>query len=89
MGLKRTHLFEFHRTHGKLVEFAGFQMPIWYEGIIPEHMAVRNSVGIFDVTHMGRAYITGGRAEEFLNYVITNNVAAFDAAGLRFQVIRF
>ncbi|MFB0523740.1 MAG: glycine cleavage system protein T, partial [Candidatus Bathyarchaeia archaeon] len=35
--------------------FAGFEMPIWYKGIIPEHMAVRNTVGIFDITHMGRA----------------------------------
>ena len=55
--------------------FAEFEMPLWYKGIIPEHLAVRNNVGIFDVTHMGRCLITGPDAEKFLNYVTTNNVA--------------
>lgn len=54
--------------------FAGFEMPMWYKGIIPEHMAVRNTVGIFDITHMGRAVITGPEADAFLNYVTTNDV---------------
>jgi len=74
--LKRTHLYEFHRQTAKMTEFAGFEMPIWYKGIIPEHMAVRNSVGIFDITHMGRTLITGAESEAFLNYVTTNDVAA-------------
>jgi len=51
-------------------------MPLWFKGIIPEHLAVRNGVGIFDITHMGRAIITGPDAEQFLNYVTTNNVQA-------------
>jgi len=59
-----------------MVSFAGFEMPMWYKGIIPEHMAVRNAVGIFDVTHMGRVLINGPEAEAFLDYVTTNNVAA-------------
>jgi aminomethyltransferase len=50
-------------------------MPESYEGIMSEHMAVRNSVGLFDITHMGRVLISGGEAESFLNYVTTNNVA--------------
>jgi aminomethyltransferase len=55
--------------------FAGFEMPLWYKDIIPEHLAVRNNVGIFDVTHMGRSLIAGADAERFLNYVTTNNAA--------------
>ena len=61
-----------------MIPFAGFEMPLWYKGIIEEHMTVRNAVGIFDVTHMGRALITGPEAEAFLNYVTTNNVASLE-----------
>ncbi len=66
-------LREFHKAHGSLTEFAGFEMPLWYEGVIPEHMAVRESVGLFDVSHMGRATITGERAAEFLDYVTSRD----------------
>jgi len=74
--LRKTHLHEFHKKTARMTEFASFEMPLWYKGIIPEHMAVRNSVGIFDITHMGRALITGAKSEAFLNYVTTNDVAA-------------
>ncbi|MDI6805451.1 MAG: glycine cleavage system aminomethyltransferase GcvT, partial [Candidatus Bathyarchaeia archaeon] len=50
-------------------------MPIWYKGIIQEHLAVRNSVGVFDISHMGRIIIAGDDSERFLNYVITNDVS--------------
>lgn len=73
--LKRTHLYEFHCQNAKMEPFAGFEMPLWYKDIIPEHLAVRNNVGIFDVSHMGRSLIVGADAERFLNYVTTNNVA--------------
>ena len=73
---KRTHLYQFHRENAEITVFAGFEMPLWFKGIIPEHLAVRNGVGIFDITHMGRAIITGPDAEQFLNYVTTNNVQA-------------
>jgi len=49
-------------------------MPLWYKNITPEHLAVRNNVGIFDITHMGRSLVTGKDAEKFLNYVTTNDV---------------
>jgi len=75
MGLK-TQIYEYHEKNGKLIEFAGFSLPVWYEGIIPECMTTRTSVGIFDVSHMGRALISGEEAEEFLNYVITNDVSS-------------
>jgi len=73
---QKTHLFEFHHKNAKMTKFAGFHMPMWYKGIILEHMAVRTKVGIFDITHMGRAVITGAESEAFLNYVTTNDVAA-------------
>ncbi len=75
---KKTHLYEFHAKNGKIASFAGFEMPIWYKGIIPEHLAVRNSVGIFDVSHMGRVTITGPDAEKFLNYTTTNEVSTLE-----------
>ncbi len=59
----------------KLTEFAGFEMPLYYKGIVTEHMAIREDVGIFDISHMGRVVITGADAEAFLNYVITNDVS--------------
>lgn len=76
--MKKLPLHEFHKAHGILTEFAGFEMPIRYEGITPEHLAVRNDVGIFDVTHMGRSMVCGKDAAEFLDYVTTRNPSTLD-----------
>ncbi|MEM2419398.1 MAG: glycine cleavage system aminomethyltransferase GcvT [Candidatus Bathyarchaeia archaeon] len=73
--MRRTMLYEVHCKTAKMTTFAGFEMPLWYKGITEEHLAVRNSVGIFDVSHMGRVIITGKDAERFLNYVVTNDVS--------------
>lgn len=78
MILKKSHLYQYHKEHGKIVEFAGFEMPVWFEGIIPEHNAVRNSVGIFDVSHMGRTIAEGKDVEKYVNYVITNDVSVLE-----------
>ena len=83
----RTHLHAFHAQKGKVISFAGFEMPIWYKGIIPEHLAVRNSVGLFDVSHMGRILITGPEAEEFLNFVTTNNVSALEPFSAQYSTM--
>jgi aminomethyltransferase len=72
----KTQLHDYHLQNGKVVDFAGFEMPIWYKGIVPETLAVRNQVGIFDVSHMGRAIAKGANAETFLNFVTTNDVSA-------------
>jgi len=72
----KTQLHDYHLQNGKVVDFAGFEMPIWYKGIIPETLVVRNQVGIFDVSHMGRAIARGTNAEAFLNFVTTNDVSA-------------
>lgn len=75
-NLMRTHLYEFHKKNAKLTEFAGFEMPLWYEGIISEHLAVRESVGVFDVTHMGRYLISGKDSAKFLNKILTRDVTS-------------
>jgi len=87
MVVRRTHLYDFHRQHAKMVEFAGFDMPLWFKGIIPEHMAVRSRVGIFDITHMGRVLITGAKSEAFLNYVITNDVSVLAPLSAQYSVM--
>jgi aminomethyltransferase len=74
-GLKRTHLYGFHRKHGRLTEFAGFEHALWYEGIMAEHAAVRESVGVFDVTHMGRTLIEGPASIELLEKLLPRRVS--------------
>lgn len=75
--MKRTPLYDSHvELGGRMVEFAGWSMPIQYPtGINEEHLAVRTGVGIFDVSHMGQARIRGAGAEEFLRYAATNDAA--------------
>ncbi|MEM2110745.1 MAG: glycine cleavage system aminomethyltransferase GcvT [Candidatus Bathyarchaeia archaeon] len=85
--LGRTHLYEFHLKNGHLIEFAGFEMPAWYEGIIPEHLAVRNAVGIFDITHMGRCLVRGKDANIFLNNIFTRDVASLSIGQGRYSVM--
>jgi len=72
---KNTPFYEMHvRNNAKIVEFAGFLMPIQFEGIIPEHEAVRTSVGVFDVSHMGEIEVRGEDRMKFANYLTTNDV---------------
>ncbi len=86
-ALRRTPLNQFHRQNAKMVEFAGFDMPLWYKGIIPEHMAVRTRVGVFDITHMGRALITGARSDAFLNYLTTNEVSLLEPLSAQYSTM--
>jgi len=75
MALKKTPMYESHvERGGRVVEFAGFLMPVSYDGIVVEHERVRNAVGLFDVSHMGEIEITGSSASAFADYVVTNNV---------------
>ena len=75
MDLKRTPLYECHlELSAKMVDFAGWVMPLQYSGIIEEHMRVRNSCGIFDVSHMGDVLIEGPKARDLLLKVLTNNI---------------
>ncbi|MCX7641244.1 MAG: glycine cleavage system aminomethyltransferase GcvT [Elusimicrobiales bacterium] len=73
--LKKTYLNDIHKKYGgKLVDFHGWELPVQFEGIIKEHLAVRNSAGIFDVSHMGQIFIEGKDARCFLDYLNSNNV---------------
>ena len=74
--MKKTPLYETHLELGaKMVEFGGWMMPVQYSGIISEHNAVRESAGIFDVSHMGEIYITGRDAASFANFLVTNDLS--------------
>lgn len=76
---KRTSLYDIHVHAGaKMVPFAGYEMPVQYSGIVKEHMAVRNSVGIFDVSHMGEFEVTGEGALEFLQLMTLNDVSKLE-----------
>ena len=78
--LKRTPLFEEHRKlGGKLIPFAGYEMPVQYpEGVASEHRAVRESAGLFDVSHMGEFLVTGDDAVGFVNFLVTNDASRLD-----------
>ena len=70
----RTQLYDYHAGHGKIVEFAGYEMPLWYSTTTEEHLAVRNSCGIFDVSHMGRFEVKGKDAPRFLELLVPTRV---------------
>ena len=73
--IKTTPLYNSHVKLGaKMVDFAGYKMPIQYTGITAEHLNVRGNVGIFDVSHMGEFIIYGPESEQFLNYICSNNI---------------
>ncbi len=74
--LQRTPLRDFHAAHGgRLVDFAGWEMPVQYRSILEEHRAVRRAAGLFDVSHMGEADVRGPEAGKFLQHLVTNDVA--------------
>ncbi len=73
--VKKTPFHEFHAAlGGKLVDFAGFEMPVRYSGDVREHQAVRNAAGLFDISHMGEFIVRGEGALAFLNRAVTNDV---------------
>ncbi len=74
--LRRTPLFEEHvRLGGRIVPFAGWEMPVQYTGIVDEHTAVRKAAGIFDACHMGELWMTGQYAGQVVDYLITNDAS--------------
>ena len=72
--MKKTSLHPKHIELGaKMVPFAGYEMPVYYSGIVDEHLAVRNKAGIFDVSHMGEFFIRGPKARDLIQYVSAND----------------
>src|SRR5213595_520696 len=76
---KRTPLYQEHvRLGARMVPFGGWLMPVQYTSIVDEHLTVRNAVGMFDISHMGQFIVLGNGARDWLNAMLTNNVAKLD-----------
>ena len=74
--MKHTAFTKFHEAFGaKMVPFAGYYMPLQYDGVTVEHIAVRESVGVFDVSHMGEFWVKGPNALEFVQWVTSNDAS--------------
>jgi glycine cleavage system T protein (aminomethyltransferase) len=74
-NLKHTPLFEEHLKLGaKMIVFGGWNMPVFYSSILDEHQAVRRNAGVFDISHMGQLELSGSKASNWLNFLLTNNV---------------
>ena len=88
MENKKTCLYDKHVALGALMSpFGGFEMPIQYSGIVDEHQAVRQSCGVFDVSHMGEVVITGPDAEHYVNHIFTNDVVGIPAGKILYGMM--
>lgn len=88
MENKKTCLYDKHVALGALMSpFGGFEMPIQYSGIVDEHQAVRQSCGVFDVSHMGEVLITGPDAERYVNHIFTNDVTGMPAGKILYGMM--
>lgn len=87
-GGKRTPLYDEHVAAGaRMIDFAGFSMPVEYEGIIAEHRAVRDAAGLFDLSHMGEIRVAGPGAATFIEWAVTNKVANLQVGQARYAAI--
>jgi aminomethyltransferase len=87
-SLRRTLLWDRHHEAGaRLVDFAGWEMPVQYQGVGPEHLAVRSQAGVFDVSHMGEIETAGPQAAEFLQRLLSNDVAAMPVGGAQYSLL--
>jgi aminomethyltransferase len=87
-GLKHTPLYDEHKELGaRLVDFAGYEMPVQYEGIKVEHEAVRNHAGLFDVSHMGEAFFRGPDAEAAVQRLVTRDVGRLDVGQAGYSAV--
>lgn len=88
IDMKRTPLYDAHRAAGaKLVDFAGWDMPIQYSGVVDEYQTVRAKAGLFDVSHMGRIGITGPGSSAFLQRITTNDLSKLPAGQSHYSMI--
>jgi len=86
--LRQTPLHERHRALGaRLVPFAGWEMPVQYEGVIPEHRAVRADCGVFDVSHMGELEVEGPKARELLQSLLSNDLDKVEPGGAQYTLL--
>ncbi len=86
--LLKTPCHSWHAAHGgRMVDFAGWDMPVQYSTISDEHKAVRTQAGLFDIAHMGRLFFEGPDAERFLNHLVTSNVSGLQQGQIRYGLI--
>src|SRR5947208_5274413 len=86
--LQRTPLHDLHVALGaRMVPFAGWEMPVQYEGVIPEHKAVRSDCGVFDVSHMGELEVEGPRAEELLQATLSNDLDRIEPGQAQYTLL--
>ena len=86
--MKKTALHEIHKDlNAKMIDFAGYMMPVQYEGVNIEHINVKNNVGVFDVSHMGEFYVHGDEAETFLQSVLSNDVSVINKGQAQYNCI--
>jgi len=86
--LRRTPLFEQHLQAGaRMVPFAGWEMPVQYEGVLAEHRAVRTDAGVFDVSHMGELDVEGPRADELLQGLLSNDLRKLDVGDAQYTLL--
>jgi aminomethyltransferase len=86
--LRETPLVDWHRSHGgRMVDFAGWNMPVQYGSIVDEHLATRRAAGLFDVSHMGRLTVVGPRSLDWLESLLTRRVAGIDVGRVRYTLV--
>ena len=74
--MKKTPFFDIHTQLGaKISLFAGYQMPIQYSGVKEEHLAIRNKLGVFDISHMGEFWVEGPNAIDLLQFICSNDIS--------------
>jgi aminomethyltransferase len=87
-ALKHTPLHDAHvRAGARMVPFAGWEMPVQYEGVRQEHVAVRTAAGVFDVSHMGEIATRGPRAAEFLQHLLSNDIRKIEPGGAQYALL--
>ena len=83
--MKKLMLSDIHQSLGaKMIDFSGFSMPIQYDGVRIEHSRVRESVGVFDVSHMGQIFVSGVRSQEFLQYITSNDLSNIEIGQVQY-----
>ncbi len=86
--MARTPLYDWHvENDGRIVDFAGWEMPVQYSSIVDEHNAVRQHVGLFDISHMGRLFFRGPQAVDLLDHLLTNDVTKLKVGQIRYALV--
>ncbi len=88
VALTRTPLYDWHvARNARMVDFAGWSMPVQYSSIVAEHKATRNAIGVFDISHMGRLRFDGDGAAKFLDRLLTRRVVGLDMGLIRYSLV--